>query len=210
MSTSALPLRTRVPRLAEAAVARARLTVVPRRRTQPAPRVPFVTLVTLLLLGGVIGLLLFNTSMQQSAFAASQLDEQATNLGDREQTLQLELERLRDPQRVAKRAEAMGMVRSTSPAFLDLRTDRVLGEATVATGQDGMRVRPYPMQKPRALTPPVTVVHETAPPQQAGQQHTGQQNTGQKGAQQQTGQQKSGDTGTGSANRGSSTGRNVG
>ena len=36
--------RNRVPRIAEAAVERARLTVVPRRRTRAA-RVPFVTLV---------------------------------------------------------------------------------------------------------------------------------------------------------------------
>ena len=44
----------RVPRIAEAAVERARLTVVPRRRTR-APRVPFVALVSLLLVSGVAG-----------------------------------------------------------------------------------------------------------------------------------------------------------
>ena len=54
---SAAALRQRAPRLAEAAVERARLTVVPRTRTQAA-KVPFVSLVTLLLLGGVVGLLL--------------------------------------------------------------------------------------------------------------------------------------------------------
>ena len=53
-------IRSRVPRIAEAAVERARLTVVPRRRTR-AGRVPFVALVSLVLLGGVVGLLLFNT-----------------------------------------------------------------------------------------------------------------------------------------------------
>ena len=75
-----------------------------------APRVPFVTLVSLLLLGGVVGLLLFNTSMQQASFAATALEEQATDLSAREQTLQMELERLRDPQRVAEAAKRQGMV----------------------------------------------------------------------------------------------------
>ena len=55
---------------------RARLTVVPR--TGPAPaRLPFVTLVSFVLLAGVVGLLMFNTSMQQAAFAATALEQQA-------------------------------------------------------------------------------------------------------------------------------------
>ena len=50
MSSPALQPRTRVTRIAQEAVDRARLTVVPRVRTR-APRVPFVTLVSLVLLG---------------------------------------------------------------------------------------------------------------------------------------------------------------
>ena len=68
-SEMALPLGYWVV-VAEAAVERARLTVVPRARTRAA-RVPFVSLVTLLLLGGVVGLLLFNTSMQQSSWPSA-------------------------------------------------------------------------------------------------------------------------------------------
>ncbi len=45
----------------EAAVERARLSVVPHRRRVRAPRMPFVTLVSLVLLGGIVGLLCFNT-----------------------------------------------------------------------------------------------------------------------------------------------------
>ncbi|MDX6373304.1 MAG: hypothetical protein QOD98_2292, partial [Nocardioidaceae bacterium] len=65
MSTPAVQLRQRLPRLADDAVARARLAVVPRRRIRAA-RMPFVTLVSLVLLGGVVGLLCFNTQMQQA------------------------------------------------------------------------------------------------------------------------------------------------
>ena len=44
--------------LEPSALQRARLSVVPRRRVQ-ASRFPFVTLVSLMLLGGVVGLLCF-------------------------------------------------------------------------------------------------------------------------------------------------------
>ena len=138
MSSPAPQFRSRMPRLAEAAVERVRLTVVPRARSH-APRVPFVTLVTLLLLGGVVGLLLFNTSMQQASFATTTLEQQAANLSSREQTLKMELENLRDPQRVALRAQRLGMVRADTPAFLDLRSGKVLG-----TPHRGHRDRPAP------------------------------------------------------------------
>jgi hypothetical protein len=85
MSTPLSQARTQFPRLAEAAVERARLTVVPRR-TQKAPRVPFVSLVSLLLVTGVVGLLLFNTSMQQSSFVATSMEEQATVLAAKEES----------------------------------------------------------------------------------------------------------------------------
>jgi hypothetical protein len=47
------------------------------RGAAPRRPVPFVTLVVLVLLGGVIGLLMFNTSMQQASFAATALEQQA-------------------------------------------------------------------------------------------------------------------------------------
>ncbi|MFA6297903.1 MAG: hypothetical protein WC642_01965 [Nocardioides sp.] len=115
--------------LAEAAVERARLTVVPRRRTR-APKVPFVTLVSLLMLVGVVGLLLFNTSMQQASFTTTALEERATNLAAREQALEMELDELRDPQRLAKLAQArFDMVPAAAPVFLYLDTGRTEGEA---------------------------------------------------------------------------------
>jgi len=180
MSSPAPQFRSRMPRLAEAAVERVRLTVVPRTRTRTT-RVPFVTLVTLVLLGGVVGLLLFNTSMQQASFATTALEQQATTLSAREQTLRMELDTLRDPQRVALRAQRMGMVPTTSPAFLDLGNDRILGSPVPASADDAIRVRPYPAVKPPALDPPTHVVvvpgtsgsHQNANGQQKQRPDTG-------------------------------------
>jgi cell division protein FtsB len=163
MSSPAVQIRSRVPRLAGSAVERARLTVVPRRRVRAA-RVPFVTLVSLILLGGVIGLLLFNTSMQQSAFAATALERQAGSLSAREQTLRMELDVLRDPQRVAERAQAMGMVPAVSSPFIRLSDGKVLGTPTVATPLDNLRIRPQAPALPASLNPPPLVVDPPAEP----------------------------------------------
>ena len=107
--------RSRVPRIAEAAVERARLTVVPRAAARRAARVPFVVLVSLLLVGGVAGLLCFNTSMQQASFTATAMEDQAQALDAQQQSLTMELDALRDPQRVAARAQQMGMVPREQP-----------------------------------------------------------------------------------------------
>jgi hypothetical protein len=157
MSTLMDQARTRVPRFADAAVERARLTVVPRR-TSKAPKVPFVSLVSLLLVGGVVGLLLFNTSMQQASFTATSLQERATVLDAKEQSLQMELDTLRDPQRVAARAKRLGMVPASSPAFIRLSDGKVLGNPVVAEPTDGMRISPLPTRKPKYLSPDPVIV----------------------------------------------------
>ena len=152
MSSPVVQLRSRIAPLRGAAVERARLRVVPSRRTR-ASKVPFVVLMTLLMLGGVVGLLLFNTSMQQAAFATTALEEQARTLTARQQTLTMELDVLRNPQRVAQQAQRMGMVPSHRPAYLELPSGKVLGEPAPALPADGLRLLPRPPAKPAVLTP---------------------------------------------------------
>ncbi len=171
MSQPAVQLRSRLPRLADAAIARARLSVVPRTRTK-TPRVPFVVLVSMLLLSGVVGLLLFNTSMQQASFAATALNEQATTLSAREQTLKMELDKLRDPQRVAQEAVRLGMVPPASPAFLELPSGKVLGDALPATRLNAVRLYARPPAKPRLINPP-PIVHTVVADTGAGDGRTG-------------------------------------
>ena len=152
MSALTNPTRSRVPRIAEQAVERARLAVVPRRAPRP-PRVPFIVLVSLLLVGGIAGLLCFNTSMQQASFTATALQDRATQLDATEQSLQMDLERLRNPQRVALHARRMGMVPPPSPAFLRLPDGKVLGSPAAAVAGDGIRIAPLPRRKPKSLRP---------------------------------------------------------
>ncbi|WP_439936328.1 hypothetical protein ACS3YM_10170 [Nocardia sp. N13] len=183
MSSPALQTRTRVTRIAQDAVDKARLTVVPRVRTR-APRVPFVTLVSLVLVAGIVGLLLFNTSMQQASFAASSLENEADVLAAREQTLRMELDELRNPQRVAEEAQQMGMVIPSAPVFLDLKTGRTSGVRTPATRENAIQLLPPAPVMPAILAPAPTVVEvpaattpeppalpETQAKQQAGQKN---------------------------------------
>lgn len=163
MSTLIGQARTRIPRFADAAVERARLTVVPSR-VQKAPRAPFVILVVLLLAGGVAGLLAFNTSMQQASFEATALETRAEALAAEQQSLSMELEHLRDPQRLATAAKALGMVPPTNPAFVRLSDGRILGEPMAATSMNGMRIIPLPALKPKVLAPKPKIVKVKAPP----------------------------------------------
>jgi cell division protein FtsB len=157
MSSPAVQLRERFPRLADDAVTRARLTVVPRRRVRAA-RMPFVTLVSLLLLGGVVGLLCFNTQMQQASFAATSLESEASNLAAREQTLHDELQQLRSPQQLGERAQQAGMVLPDSACTVRLAEQTAASDCTPATGDTTPRLQPEQPKKPRVLDPAPIIV----------------------------------------------------
>jgi cell division protein FtsB len=148
----------RVPRFAEEAVERARLAVVPRQRRQPAPRVPFAILVGIVLLAGVAGLLLFNTHMQKNSFTATSLEARASALHAQEQALRMQVDELRDPQRLAERARGMGMVPPDAPAFLDLSTGTIVGDADASTGVNAFGIHTPPAAKPGALKPTPVVL----------------------------------------------------
>ena len=70
----------------------------------------------------------------------------------------MELEQLRDPQRVALQARSMGMVLPATPAFLRLSDGRVIGEAQPASPDTGLFVRNFPAVKPAALRPAPRIV----------------------------------------------------
>jgi cell division protein FtsL len=170
-SIRAMQLRERMPRLAEAAVQRARLTVVPSRRRVRAARVPFVTLVSVVLVSGIVGLLCFNTQMQQASFAATALEEQAANLTARQQTLHDELQELRDPQRVAQLAQQAGMVIPETACTLRLGAAKPAGHCAAATAANTPTLLARPPSKPAVLNPAPHVVVVPAPQDQQGAGH---------------------------------------
>lgn len=118
---------------------RERLALVPPRAVQSA-RVPFVALIALILAGGVAGLLLFNTQMQQGAFEIEHLQSEAAALSATQQDESMQLLRMSDPQRLAASAKRLGMVAPTTPAFLDLATGLIKGVPTPATALNSMNI----------------------------------------------------------------------
>lgn len=105
---------------------RPRLTIVPRVASR-APRIPFVALVVSLLLGGLVGLLLLNTSLQRGAYVTSDLQRQSDELTVTQERLEQEIATLGASQRVAQKAQRLGMVPNDSPVFLSLADGTVIG-----------------------------------------------------------------------------------
>ena len=104
------------------------------------------------LVAGVVGLLMFNTQMQQSSFHATALQQKADSLVAQQQSLDMELEELRDPQRLAQQARRLGMVPPLDPAFVRLSDGKTLGSPLPASPDDAVRINPLPAEPRRAST----------------------------------------------------------
>ncbi|MER5254899.1 hypothetical protein [Streptomyces sp. NPDC002855] len=84
-----------------------------------AARTPFVLLVVLLLGGGLIGLLILNSSLNEGSFQLSELKKETTELTDQEQELQRDVDAYAAPDALQRRARELGMVPGGDPAFLN-------------------------------------------------------------------------------------------
>ncbi|MEP6525991.1 MAG: hypothetical protein ABJA86_02415 [Nocardioidaceae bacterium] len=162
MSSLLSQAKARSPRRVTNSGRTGRLTLVPRavRRT---PKVPFVVLVLFVLGGGLVGLLVLNTSLQQGAFYEASLQGQQNGLATKQEDLRLKVAALRDPQRLAREAQSLGMVPNTNPAFIDLGDGSVLGDPRPATAGTG----------PQLTVPTGHGVPDA--PANPGVQHTNQQ-----------------------------------
>jgi hypothetical protein len=128
---------------------RPRLTIVPKVAAR-APRIPFVALVVTLLLAGLVGLLLLNTSLQRGAYVTNDLQRQSDELATTQERLEQEIAGLGASQRVADEAQRLGMVPNDSPAFLSLAAGKIIGKpvAGVAGRKADIRSTTVPI-KPR-------------------------------------------------------------
>jgi hypothetical protein len=105
------------------------LRLVPQRRSKAA-KTPFVVVLVVLLVGGLLGLLLLNTMVAQNSFTLHDLANQSRELQLREQQLASQVETAQAPGQLATRATQLGMVPGGAPVFLRLPDGRVLGQPT--------------------------------------------------------------------------------
>ncbi|MFJ8930234.1 MULTISPECIES: septum formation initiator family protein [unclassified Streptomyces] len=128
-------LRGRAARLARL------LPLGPSGGTQAA-RTPFVLLVVLLLGGGLITLLMLNSSLNEGSFQLTKLKKQTTELTDDEQELQRDVDSYSAPDALLRRARGLGMVPGGDPAFLE-PNGTVKGRPSPAAGPPvPLRVEP--------------------------------------------------------------------
>lgn len=154
MSTAARELRGRAARLAR---------LMPSGPSSAA-RTPFVLLVVLLLSGGLITLLLLNSSLSQGSFRLSELKKRTTELTDQEQALQRDVDGRSAPDALERRARELGMVPGGSPAFLgpDGAVRGVPGRAT-AQPDPTPQADPSPTAGPAATPGTAATPSATAP-----------------------------------------------
>jgi hypothetical protein len=119
---------------------RPRLTIVPKVASR-APRIPFVALVVTLLLGGLVGLLLLNTSLQRGAYVTNDLQRQSDELTVTQERLEQEIAALGASQRVAQKAQHLGMVPNDSPVFLSLADSKVIGKPVAGVAGKKANIR---------------------------------------------------------------------
>jgi hypothetical protein len=88
------------------------------------PRMPFVLLVLGLLGGGLVCLLVVNTTLGATSFQLSQLQHANAKLSLQEQTLEGKIQNEQAPGEIAQRAYQLGMRAETNATILDLRSGR--------------------------------------------------------------------------------------
>ncbi|MFF4769011.1 septum formation initiator family protein [Streptomyces sp. NPDC001255] len=144
------------------AAALARL--LPERGTNRAARTPFVLLVVVLLAGGLITLLVLNSSLNEGSFQVSRLKKQSTDLTDEQQELQRDVDAYSAPDALARRAAELGMVPGGDPAFL-APDGTVRGRASAAPPV--ALVRPSAPEQPAAKPSPTPTASPTTSPSQS-------------------------------------------
>jgi hypothetical protein len=129
------------------------------RPARRAPRTPFAVLLVIIAGLGLVGLLLINTQLQQGAVHVSRVDRENQILRERVQALTQSVAAAAAPQRLATRAQELGMVPNPRPAFLRISDGTVLGDPKVAEAPP-----PPPQPAPAPQAPPPS---EPAPSQPA-------------------------------------------
>ncbi|WP_174536167.1 hypothetical protein [Micromonospora chalcea] len=114
-------------------------TPTPRLRVAPpapirVPRAPFVALILVLVVGGVLGILAVNTKINENAFKLEKLQQQQAKLDVDEQELKKEIAEQKAPGNLTANARKLGLVESEDPAYIRLPDGQTIGVPHPAQG----------------------------------------------------------------------------
>lgn len=88
---------------------------------------PFLALIAGLLGAGLLSLLMINNSLAAGSFEQARMKSDRILLGEQEQALRQEVERLSSPTRVREAARQAGLVPAATTAYFDVATGQILG-----------------------------------------------------------------------------------
>lgn len=128
------------PRPSRKAPQRPQLRPVPRPRRRMST-VPFVLVVALVLAGGMVGLLVLTTALQDQAFAVQAKQHEASLLATRLAGLQAQAADARSVHSLAVAAQELGMRPNPYGAQLRLGDGKVIGRANPVLGGEVPGVR---------------------------------------------------------------------
>ncbi len=130
------------------------------RRTRPAlrgvPRVsslPFLLGVAALLGVALVALLMVNNTLAAGSFEQSQLKSERILLGEQEQALRQDVERLSSPTRVREAARAAGLVPAATTVYFDPVSGQILGVPVRAGAAEAGAAAADPLTDPTAVDP---------------------------------------------------------
>lgn len=114
-------------------------TGVPWLRVAPplpvaVPRAPFIALILVVVVGGVLGILMVNTKINENAFRLDKLQQQQAALDIQEQQLKQQIATAEDPGNLTAAARRLGLV-AGNPVQIRLPDGRLTGMMTPASGQ---------------------------------------------------------------------------
>ncbi|RKR87195.1 hypothetical protein BDK92_1468 [Micromonospora pisi] len=99
------------------------------------PRAPFVGLILAMVVGGVLGVLVINTKINENAIRLDKLQKQQATLDLQQQELKREIDEAQAPGNLVAEARKLGLVDSGPPAFIRLPDGRLIGVPKPAGGQ---------------------------------------------------------------------------
>ena len=113
---------------------------LPRLRVAPpapvsVPRAPFIAMMLVVVIAGVVGILVLNTKINENAFRLDALQRNQQTLDRTEDGYNRQLANFESPSNLAAAARRLGLVPADSPAFIKLPDGKVLGVPRPASGK---------------------------------------------------------------------------
>ncbi|WP_290864205.1 hypothetical protein [Hamadaea sp.] len=113
---------------------RAKLRLAPPMPVS-GPRVPFVVMIVVLVMAGVVGILALNQKINENAFKLDKLRAEQAKLDRQEQDLNQQIAEKEAPGNLAAQARKLGLVPAGAPAFIRLPDGRIVGVPQPANGE---------------------------------------------------------------------------